>query len=170
MRPTSVRIASTVTTALRTGELPVSKQSSVQNAPMMVRLFQLHPALECDNHLYQRPSPRTVADLKYDVVIGSSSSLSRSSLSTLPAEGSGVTLRAAAPCWKVRQATQRLSMVTTQTSVRLMVSTVAELISEDMRHRCLSVHSEPGLFLTEAVYQSSASCYLCRSRPHFKVA
>ena len=52
------------------------------------------PVLECDSHLYARPPPRTVADLKFDLVIGSSGSLSRSSLSKLPEEGrSGVTLR-----------------------------------------------------------------------------
>ena len=53
------------------------------------------PVLECEDHLYQRPSPRTVADLNNELVTGSSSSLSRSrsSLSTLPAEEGAVTLR-----------------------------------------------------------------------------
>ena len=51
------------------------------------------PVLECENHLYQRTSPRTVAVLNMELVTGSSSSLSWSSLSTLPAEEGGVTLR-----------------------------------------------------------------------------
>ena len=29
------------------------------------------PVLECDNHVYARPPPRTVADLRYDLVTGS---------------------------------------------------------------------------------------------------
>ena len=51
------------------------------------------PVLECDHHHYARPRPRTVADLRFELVTGSSGSLSRSSLSAPPAEGSGVTLR-----------------------------------------------------------------------------
>ena len=88
-RPTFVRIgsASTIMTALRTGELSVSKQSIVQSTRTMVWLFRSW------KHLYARPPPRTVADLRFDLVTGSSGSLSRSSLSTLPAEGSGVTPR-----------------------------------------------------------------------------
>ena len=50
------------------------------------------PVIEYDSHFYARPPPRTVRDLQYDLVSGSSSSLSRASLSTLPTEGSGVTL------------------------------------------------------------------------------
>ena len=51
------------------------------------------PINEFDRVFYLRPFPRTVAELNYGLVSGSSSSLSRSSLSTLPAEEGGVTLR-----------------------------------------------------------------------------
>ena len=51
------------------------------------------PVLECERRLYQRPSPRTVADFNTELVIGLCSSLSRSTLRTLPAEEGGVTLR-----------------------------------------------------------------------------
>ena len=51
------------------------------------------PVLDCEEHLYQRPSPRTKAQHSTELVTVSSSSLSRSSLSTLPAEEGGVTLR-----------------------------------------------------------------------------
>ena len=53
----------------------------------------LVPISEYDQHFVARPRPRTVGELRFELVSGSSSSLSRASLSTLPAEGSGVTLR-----------------------------------------------------------------------------
>ena len=54
---------------------------------------QVIPGHECESFIYKRPSPRTLAQLKPDFVAGSSSSLSRSSLSTLLSEDRGVTLR-----------------------------------------------------------------------------
>ena len=51
------------------------------------------PVNEFDRVFYLRPYPRTDADLNYGLVFGSSGSLSRSSLSTLPAKEGGVTLR-----------------------------------------------------------------------------
>ena len=51
------------------------------------------PVMEMDRVFYQRPTQRTVAQLNYGLVSGSSSSLSRSSLDTLPASTGGVTLR-----------------------------------------------------------------------------
>ena len=43
--------------------------------------------------MYKRPPPKTLAQIDPDLVAGSSSSLSRFSLSTLPSEDRGVTLR-----------------------------------------------------------------------------
>ena len=54
------------------------------------------PVLECEPSVYKRQSPWTLAKINADLdhlVIGSSSSLSRSSLSTLPSEEREVTLR-----------------------------------------------------------------------------
>ena len=51
------------------------------------------PIVEMDKFFYQRPSPRTIAQLNYGFVSGSSSSLSRSSLETLPGSTGGVVLR-----------------------------------------------------------------------------
>ena len=51
------------------------------------------PVIEMDRVFYQRPTPRTIAQLNYGLVSGSSSSLSRSSLDTLPGSTGGVTLR-----------------------------------------------------------------------------
>ena len=44
----------------------------------------LVPILEYDPHFSARPRPRTVGELQFDLVSGSSSSLSRASLGTLP--------------------------------------------------------------------------------------
>ena len=51
------------------------------------------PVVELDRLFYQWPTPVTVAELNFGLVAGSSSSLSRSSLDTLPASTGGVTLR-----------------------------------------------------------------------------
>ena len=51
------------------------------------------PVLECEPFVYKRHSPRTLAHLNADLVTGSSSSLSSSSLSRLPSADRGVTLR-----------------------------------------------------------------------------
>ena len=44
---------------------------------------QVIPVLECEPFVYRRPSPRTLAQINPELVAASSSSLSRSSLSTL---------------------------------------------------------------------------------------
>ena len=51
------------------------------------------PIIEMDKFFYQRPSPRTITQLNYGLVSGSSSSLSKSSLDTLPGSTGGVVLR-----------------------------------------------------------------------------
>ena len=51
------------------------------------------PVIEYDRVFYLRSPPRTVADLDYNLISGSSGSLSRSSLSTLQADEGGVSLR-----------------------------------------------------------------------------
>ena len=51
------------------------------------------PIVEMDKFFYQRPAPRTIAELNYGLVSGSSSSLSRSTLETLPSGSEGVVLR-----------------------------------------------------------------------------
>ena len=51
------------------------------------------PVLEHEPFVHRRPSPRTLAQINADLVTGSSNSLSRSSLSTLPSEDRGVVLR-----------------------------------------------------------------------------
>ena len=48
---------------------------------------------ECESFIYKRPSPITLAQIDPDLVAGSSSLLSRFSLSTLPSEDRGVTSR-----------------------------------------------------------------------------
>ena len=53
----------------------------------------IFPIVEMDKFFYQRPTPRTIAELIYGLVSYSSSSLSRSALETLPASSSGVVLR-----------------------------------------------------------------------------
>ena len=58
-----------------------------------IRQQEIVPVLECEPHMYMRPSPRTKAQISADLVTASSSSLSRSSLSTSPSEERGVTLR-----------------------------------------------------------------------------
>ena len=50
------------------------------------------PAHECEPFVYKRPQPR-LAQIDPDLVAGSSSSLSRSSLLTLPSDDRRVTLR-----------------------------------------------------------------------------
>ena len=64
----------------------VDRASSNSDGPVV-------SVLEHEQHLYVRPSPTTKAQINADLVTGSSSSLSRSSLSTLPSEERGVTLR-----------------------------------------------------------------------------
>ena len=54
---------------------------------------QVVPVHECEPSMYQRPQPRTLAQLDPDLIAGSSGSLSRSSLSTLPSDDKAVTLR-----------------------------------------------------------------------------
>ena len=51
------------------------------------------PVIEYDRVFYLRSPPRTVADLDHTLISGASGSLTRSSLSTLPADEGGVTLR-----------------------------------------------------------------------------
>ena len=51
------------------------------------------PIVEMDKFFYQKPSPRTIAQLNYGLVSGSSSSLSRSPLETLPGSTGGVVRR-----------------------------------------------------------------------------
>ena len=51
------------------------------------------PIVEMDKFFYQKPSPKTIAQLNYGLVSGSSSSLSRSALETLPGSSGGVVLR-----------------------------------------------------------------------------
>ena len=51
------------------------------------------PIVEMDEFFYERKAPRTIADLNYGLVSGSSSSLSRSALDTLPTRSGGVVLR-----------------------------------------------------------------------------
>ena len=55
----------------------VDRASGTNDGPIV-------PVLDCEQHLYRRPSPRTLAQINADLVTGSSSSLSRSSLSALP--------------------------------------------------------------------------------------
>ena len=55
------------------------------------------PVIELDRVFYQRSPPRTIAQLTYGLVSGSSSSLSRSALDTLPGSIGGVTLRSRFP-------------------------------------------------------------------------
>ena len=57
---------------------------------MLFRWLIVNSTSTSDHH---QPSPRTKAQLSTELVIGSSSSLSRFSLSTLPAEEGGITLR-----------------------------------------------------------------------------
>ena len=49
--------------------------------------------VEMDKFFYQRTAPRTIADLNYGLVFGSSSSLSQATLNTLPTGSGGVVLR-----------------------------------------------------------------------------
>ena len=51
------------------------------------------PIVEMDKFFYERKAPRTIADLNYGLVSGSSSSLSQSALDTLPTGSGGVVLR-----------------------------------------------------------------------------
>ena len=51
------------------------------------------PIVEMDEFFYERKASRTIADLNYGLVFGSSSSLSRSALDTLPTGSGGVVLR-----------------------------------------------------------------------------
>ena len=88
---------------------------------------QAIPVLECEPFVYKRPSPRTLAQINPDLVAGSSSSLSRSSLSTLPSEDRGVTLRTRFRWKAVKHAIQTQWMATTLTSERPTASTAAEL-------------------------------------------
>ena len=51
------------------------------------------PIVKMDKFFYERKTPRTLADLNYQLVSGSSSSLSRTALETLPSNSEGVVLR-----------------------------------------------------------------------------
>ena len=51
------------------------------------------PIVSMDKFFYEKKVPRTIADLNYRLVIGSSSSLSRTALETLPSSSEGVVLR-----------------------------------------------------------------------------
>ena len=51
------------------------------------------PIVEMDEFFYEKKALRTIADLNYGLVSGSSSSLSRSALDTLPTSTGGVVLR-----------------------------------------------------------------------------
>ena len=51
------------------------------------------PIVSMDKLFYERKTPRTIADLNYRLVTGSSSSLSRTALETLPSSSGGVVLR-----------------------------------------------------------------------------
>ena len=51
------------------------------------------PIVNIDKFFYEMKQPRTIADLNYRLVTGSSSSLSRTALETLPSSSGGVVLR-----------------------------------------------------------------------------
>ena len=51
------------------------------------------PVLECEAFVYKRYPPRTLSQINVDLVTGSSSSLSSTSLNRLPSADRGVTLR-----------------------------------------------------------------------------
>ena len=51
------------------------------------------PIVNMDKFFYEKKQPRTIADLNYRLVTGSSSSLSRTALETLPSSSEGVVLR-----------------------------------------------------------------------------
>ena len=51
------------------------------------------PIIPMDKFFYEMKRPRTIADLNYGLVTGSSSSLSSSALGTLPSSSGGVVLR-----------------------------------------------------------------------------
>ena len=51
------------------------------------------PIVNMDKFFYEKKQPRTIADLNYRLVTGSSSALSRTALETLPSSSEGVVLR-----------------------------------------------------------------------------
>ena len=67
-------------------QLAVDRASGTNDGPVVA-------VLDRELRLYRRPSPRTLVQINDDLVTGSSSSLSRSSLSTLPSEEGRVRLR-----------------------------------------------------------------------------
>ena len=80
-----------------------------------------------DKFFYEMKRPRTIADLNYGLVTGSSGSLTSSALGSLPSSSEGVVLRSRFfGLWAVKQATQRLLTVTTPTLSCHSVSTVSE--------------------------------------------
>ena len=56
-------------------------------------LALLFPIVPMDKFFYEMKRPRTIADLNYGLVTGSSSSLSSTALGTLPSSSGGVVLR-----------------------------------------------------------------------------
>ena len=67
-------------------KLAVERAESAGDGPLV-------PIVEMDKFFYQRTAPRTIAELNYGLVSGSSSSLSQSALDTLPTGSGGVVLR-----------------------------------------------------------------------------
>ena len=81
---------------------------------------QVVPVHECELSMYKRPQPRTLSQLDPDLVAGSSGSLSRSSLSTLPSKDTD-------SLWQeMRLSIPTPLVVTTQTSVKPIAHTNAE--------------------------------------------
>ena len=116
------------------------------------------PIVEMDEIFYEKKAPRTIADLNCGLVSGSSSSLSRSALDTLPTSSGGVcTEKSFSPSWGVKQVTQRLRTAITLTSVWPSECTASECASQETRHRCLSVYSVLSSFLDRGCFSAIAS-------------
>ena len=125
------------------------------------------PVVSMDKFFYEMKRPRTIADLNYGLVTGSSSSLTSSALGTLPSSSSeGVVLRSRFRLWVVKRATQRLWTVTTPTSSCPLVSTVSESIL--LSRLCFSLaNSRSCSIWIEAASQLQPLMTPYAQRPHF---
>ena len=106
------------------------------------------PVFECEPFVYKRQSPRTLAQISSALVIGSSSSLSRSSLFNLQSADRGVTSRS------------RFSLAGSDASY-------SDTVDGDYSD-CGEAYGIYRSSFGEVIYQLAASNDINRSRPHFQ--
>ena len=133
------------------------KTKNLQLIVPKIQDIQSSPSWRWTSSSYEKKAPRTIADLNYGLVSGSSSSLSRTALDTLPTGSGGVVL---GPSWGVKQVTQRLWTAITLTLASPSECTASECASQETRHSCLSVYSMLSSFLDRGCFSAIASSCL----------